>query len=92
MKYLLSSNSSKSRLFLALSFALLMICSRPLSAQAPTAGYDLLQTGAGRCRRFEQRWIGKRIFARRSNPDYDWHIRYDHASYPEYRLRPGNPG
>lgn len=47
MKYLLSSNSTKSRLFLALSFALLMICSRPLSAQAPTAGYDLLQTGAG---------------------------------------------
>lgn len=47
MKLLLSSNSSKSRLFLALSFALLMICSRPLSAQAPTAGYDLLQTGAG---------------------------------------------
>lgn len=48
MKYLLSSNSSKSRLFLALSFALLMICSLPLSAQAPpAAGYDLLQTGAG---------------------------------------------
>ncbi len=47
MKYLLSSNSGKSRLFFALSFALLMFCSLPLSAQAPTAGYDLLQTGAG---------------------------------------------
>jgi hypothetical protein len=38
---------SFSKLFLALSFALL-ICSLPLSAQAPPAtGYDLLQTGSG---------------------------------------------
>jgi len=38
---------SFSKLFLVLSFALL-ICSLPLSAQAPpAAGYDLLQTGAG---------------------------------------------
>ena len=37
---------SLSKQFLVLSFALL-ICSLPLSAQAPTAGYDLLQTGSG---------------------------------------------
>jgi hypothetical protein len=39
---------SFSKLFLVLSFALLLICSLPLSAQTPPApGYDLLQTGSG---------------------------------------------
>lgn len=47
MKSLSLSTSGKSQLFLALSFALLVICSLPLSAQAPPGGYDLLQTGSG---------------------------------------------
>ena len=36
---------TKSQRFLVFSFALLVLCSLPLSAQ--TAGYDLLQTGSG---------------------------------------------
>jgi hypothetical protein len=48
MKSLSLSTRGKSKLFLALSFALLLICSLPLSAQTPpAAGYDLLQTGSG---------------------------------------------
>jgi hypothetical protein len=48
MKSLSLTTSGKSQLFLALSFALLLICSLPLSAQTPPApGYDLLQTGSG---------------------------------------------
>jgi len=45
MKHLLVSMSSKSRLLLVVSFALLVACSLPVSAQTP--GYDLLQTGSG---------------------------------------------
>lgn len=44
MNNLILSNT-KSQRFLLLSFALLVLCSLPLSAQ--TAGYDLLQTGSG---------------------------------------------
>src|ERR1700741_496234 len=39
--------SSKSRLFLMLSFTMLVIFSLPLLAQTPPGGYDLLQTGSG---------------------------------------------
>jgi hypothetical protein len=45
MNRLIVSRGSQSQLLLVLSFALLVICSLPLSAQTP--GYDLLQTGAG---------------------------------------------
>jgi hypothetical protein len=45
MNHLFLSRSGKSQLLLVLSFALLMACSVPLSAQTP--GYDLLQTGSG---------------------------------------------
>ena len=44
MNYLFLAKSGKSQL-VVLSFALLVICSLPLSAQTP--GYDLLQTGSG---------------------------------------------
>jgi hypothetical protein len=39
------SKDRKLRLFLVVSFAVLLVCAMPLSAQ--TAGYDLLQTGSG---------------------------------------------
>ena len=45
MNHLFLSRGGKSQLLLVLSFALVMACSAPLSAQ--TAGYDLLQTGSG---------------------------------------------
>ncbi len=45
MNNLLMSKDRKSRLFLVVSFAVLLVCAIPLSAQ--TAGYDLLQTGSG---------------------------------------------
>src|ERR1043165_9915815 len=45
MNHLFLSRSSSSKLLFALSFALLVVCSLPLSAQTP--GYDLLQTGSG---------------------------------------------
>src|SRR5436309_662057 len=45
MNNLLMSKDRKSRLFLVVSFAVLLVCAMPLSGQ--TAGYDLLQTGSG---------------------------------------------
>src|SRR5215467_13943508 len=45
MKNLLISQDRKLRLSLVVSFAVLLVCAMPLSAQ--TAGYDLLQTGSG---------------------------------------------
>lgn len=45
MKNFVLGQYTKSQRFLVFSFALLVLCSLPLSAQ--TAGYDLLQTGSG---------------------------------------------
>ena len=45
MNNLLISKDRKLRLSLVVSFAVLLVCAMPLSAQ--TAGYDLLQTGSG---------------------------------------------
>lgn len=45
MNKLFLRKNTKSQQFLVFSFALLVLCSLPLSAQ--TAGYDLLQTGSG---------------------------------------------
>ena len=45
MNNLLISKDRKLRLSMVLSFAVLLVCAMPLSAQ--TAGYDLLQTGSG---------------------------------------------
>jgi hypothetical protein len=45
MNNFLMSKERKLRLFLVVSFAVLLLCAMPLSAQS--AGYDLLQTGSG---------------------------------------------